>query len=538
MSENGQKLSELPQGWVQCSGDLIFNFVTSGSRGWAKYYADSGAAFLRMGNLNHASITLDLQNLQRVQLPSSVEGTRSLVQGRDLLISITADVGMIALVPDNFEEAYINQHVALARPSTAISSAYIAWFLASQEGGQKQFKELQRGATKTGLGLDDIRAVQIPLPPLAEQHRIVNKIEELFTQLDAGVDLLKKLKLKLKRYRQAVLKVAVEGKLTQDWRAAHQDELEPASVLLDRILKERREKWEADQLAKMEAKGKVPKNDKWKLKYKEPPAPDAKELPELPEIWKWVSLGQLTWFVKDGPHYSPKYATDGIPFITGGNVKPSGVDFVNAKKITKELHKELSQRCKPELGDILYTKGGTTGVARVNTYDFEFNVWVHVAVLKLAGPTAPFYVQHALNSPSCYAQSQRFTHGVGNQDLGLTRMVNIVLGLPPIDEQEIIITEIDRKMSLLDELDKAIKKNLNRAEKLRQSILQKAFEGKLVSQEPNDEPASLLLERIQTEKAQQEAKSKKRKTATKKSQKTNKPKRLKSTDGSNEEQVS
>ncbi|MFM6395314.1 MAG: hypothetical protein ACKPFF_01365, partial [Planktothrix sp.] len=110
--------------------------------------------------------------------------------------------------------------------------------------------------------------IYLPLPPLPEQYRIVDKIEELFTELDAGVELLKKLKAKLKRYRQAVLKAAVEGNLTKEWREANQGKLEPASVLLERILKQRREKWEAEQLEKMKAQGKPPKDDSWKLKYK------------------------------------------------------------------------------------------------------------------------------------------------------------------------------------------------------------------------------------------------------------------------------
>jgi type I restriction enzyme S subunit len=282
-------------------------------------------------------------------------------------------------------------------------------------------------------------------------------------------------------------------------------------VLLERILKERREKWEAEQIAQMKAKDKMPKDDSWKLKYKEPVAADTSDVFELPEGWVWVNLGQLTWSVKDDPHYSPKYVDEGIPFITGGNVRPSGVDFANAKRISPELQAELSQRCKPEKGDILYTKGGTTGIARVNTYDIDFNVWVHVAVLKLATSIESFYIQHALNSPFCYAQSQRFTHGVGNQDLGLTRMVNIALPLPSLAEQKQIISEVERQSSVIDELEKVINNNFKRAEKLRQSILKKAFEGKLDPQDPTDEPTDKLLERIKAEEAKREAEAKAKK---------------------------
>jgi type I restriction enzyme, S subunit len=135
------------------SGEL-FSFVTSGSRGWAKYYSDSGPAFLRVGNLDHDSVSLDLRDVQRVRPPSDAEGTRTRVQPADILISITADVGMVGIVPDDFEEAYINQHVALARPNSTVHPPYLAWCLSSPPA-QRQFRELQRGATKVGLGLDD-----------------------------------------------------------------------------------------------------------------------------------------------------------------------------------------------------------------------------------------------------------------------------------------------------------------------------------------------------------------------------------------------
>jgi type I restriction enzyme S subunit len=253
----------------------------------------------------------------------------------------------------------------------------------------------------------------------------------------------------------------------------------------------------------MQIEGRLLRSGTSKDKYKEPKPPDPENYPfaGLPEGWAWVSIGQLAWSVKDGPHYSPTYADEGIPFITGGNVRAEGVDFKSAKRISPELHAKLSKRCKPETGDLLYTKGGTTGIARVNTYSHEFSVWVHVAVLNLAGSIDPFYLQHALNSPLCYSQAQRYTHGVGNQDLGLTRMVNIVLGLPPLAEQRRVVAEVERRLSVVEEQERAVERSLARAGKLRQAILRRAFAGKLVPQDPSDEPASLLLERIRAERA-------------------------------------
>src|SRR5690348_15082993 len=108
--------SNVLHGWPVVKSGSLLSFVTSGSRGWARYYSVSGPAFLRVGNLDHDSISLDLRDVQRVEPPSGTEGARTRVQPSDILISITADVGMIGIVPQNFEEAYINQHVALARP--------------------------------------------------------------------------------------------------------------------------------------------------------------------------------------------------------------------------------------------------------------------------------------------------------------------------------------------------------------------------------------------------------------------------------------
>jgi len=329
-----------------------------------------------------------------------------------------------------------------------------------------------------------LKSAQIIIPPIAEQRRIVAEIEKQFTRLDAGVEGLKRVQANLKRYRASVLKAACDGKLVPT-EAELGNDFETGEQLLKRILIERRNAHEEQQAT-------APR----KKKYNEPATPDTNNLLNLPAGWSWVALGQLAWSVKDGPHYSPKYTSDGVPFISGGNIRPSGVDFETAKMISPELHAELSKRCKPEVGDILYTKGGTTGIARVNTYTEEFNVWVHVAVLKLVDSVHRFYIQHTLNSPLCYAQSQKFTHGVGNQDLGLTRMIHIVLPLPPLAEQKRIVEEVERRLSVIDEMEATVASNLKRATRLRQSILQKAHDGELVPQDPNDESAEELLKRI------------------------------------------
>lgn len=198
--------------WKAVKTGSLFTYVTSGSRGWAKYYAESGALFIRITNLDHDSIYLDLRNKKYVVLPAKAEGRRTRVQSNDVLISITADVGMIGLVPEGLEEAYINQHIALARPNQNVNPEYLAWYL-SAPSAQSQFKELQRGATKVGLGLNDIKSIKVDLPSLDEQSEIVNRVHELFKLIDSLESRYRKAMSRTDKIEQSILAKAFRSEL-------------------------------------------------------------------------------------------------------------------------------------------------------------------------------------------------------------------------------------------------------------------------------------------------------------------------------------
>ncbi|MFZ4083819.1 MAG: hypothetical protein ACOYKN_21520 [Pirellula sp.] len=255
-------------------------------------------------------------------------------------------------------------------------------FLRSKDA-QVAIDGMKTGISDSGLNLTHGRFFQlkVPVAPLQEQHRIVAKIEELFSDLDAGVAALKRAKANLKRYRASVLKSAVEGKLTEQWRAKHPAK-EPASALLARILLERRQKWEADQLAKFAAAGKEPPKN-WRDKYKEPAQPEASQLPIIPIEWTWATVEQISSKVVDGVHKKPTYVNEGVPFVTVRNLTAGpGISFENLKYVTLADHQEFIKRANPEMGDLLITKDGTLGVTRAVRIDTQFSIFVSVALVK------------------------------------------------------------------------------------------------------------------------------------------------------------
>lgn len=195
-----------------------------------------------MSNVRYNTTRLDLQDLQFVNLPSHVEGKRSLVKIDDLIISLTADVGRVARIDKDLGEAYINQHLALLRPNNNINSEYFALCIAAQNIGVKQIQSLKRGATKVGLGLDDIRSLAIPLPSLEEQHEIVRRVEQLFAYADTIEKQVNNALTRVNSLTQSILAKAFRGELTAQWRAENPELISgenSAAALLEKIKAER-----------------------------------------------------------------------------------------------------------------------------------------------------------------------------------------------------------------------------------------------------------------------------------------------------------
>ena len=373
----------------------------------------------------------------------------------------------------------------------------------------------------------------LPIAPFPEQNRIVEEIERRFSQLDAGVAALERAKANLKNYRASVLQAACEGRLVPteaELARTEGREYEPADQLLTRILKERRATWEARQLAQMEAQGKVPKDDKWKAKYKEPAGPDTSKLPELPEGWVWARVEQLASFepnaITDGPFGSnlktAHYTSAGPRVVRLQNIG-DGV-FIDVTTHISQEHYETLLKHRIEAGDLVIAALGarppracvippSIGPAIVKADCIRFHPEQQLA--------SSHYLNYALNAESTRTRMETIVHGVGRPRLNLGEIKAIALPIPPMDEHLRIVAEVEDRLSVLDKLEAAITANLKRAERLRQAVLKQAFEGELVPQDPNDEPASVLLERIRQERARKaEEETAKRKPARKKMAKT------------------
>ena len=400
-------------------------------------------------------------------------------------------------------KSWVNNHAHVLRAQTELmSNQLLCHYLNIYD-----YHDYVTGTTRLKLNQSMMRKIHVPLPPLPEQHRIVAKIEELFTKLDAGINELHKAQSQLKRYRQSVLKAAFEGKLTEAWRVEHQDKIEPAFVLLERILKERREKWEIEQLEQMKAKGEMPKDDRWKAKYKEPIAPDTSNLPELSNGWKWVKLGQVTYLITKGS--SPRwqgfnYVDKGIFFLRSQNVGWGGLNLSNIAYLP-EAFNEKEKKSVLQRGDVLLNLvGASIGRAAIASDELEgANMNQAVALIRLVrnGLDNKFLMTYLI-SPDAQSIIHEKKVDVARANLSLTDVSEFAVPLPPLSEQQAIVSEVESRLSIADEVEKTITVELKRAEQLRQSILKKAFSGKLVPQDPNDEPASVLLERIKAKKSE------------------------------------
>jgi type I restriction enzyme, S subunit len=339
---------------------------------------------------------------------------------------------------------------------------------------------------------------RVSLPPAAEQRRIVAKLEELLSDLDAGVAELKAAQKKLAQYRQSLLKAAVEGALTADWRAQNTP-TETGAQLLERILTERRARWEARQRAKFKEQGKAPPTD-WQKKYPEPVQPDTTDLPELPEGWVWASVDQLSFVVRGAsprPAGDPRFFGGRIPWITVGSLTADGSMYLKSvSQFVTEAGRDASRFV--EAGTLLLTNSGATlGVPKITSIGGCINDG-SVALLDIDEPLK-VYLYWYLRTQT--AALRAMNQGAAQPNLNTDIVRRICVPICALVEMDQVNHLLGSEVDPIEEQRKSIAVSLKQSTAQRQNILRAAFAGQLVPQDPSDEPASVLLERIRAERA-------------------------------------
>lgn len=418
-----------------------------------------------------------------------------LVEKADLLVGMDGDFN------SGFwgeQKALLNQRVCKLSPNEnfydkRLLALALPGFLAAINANTSS-------VTVKHLSSKTIAEIGLPLPPRAEQVRIVAKLEELLSDLDSGVAELKAAQKKLVQYRQSLLKAAVEGALSVHWRNKNTPP-ETGGQLLKSILTERRAHWETRQLAKFKEQGKPPPRD-WNKKYPEPVPPETSDLPDLPDGWVWATIAQIA---QVGTGVTPlrsksAYFNEGtVPWVTSG--------ALNSETVTSatELVTELAlKECRLEIypaGSLLvamYGEGKTRGKCSELLLPATINQAIAAIVLEAKALPCKSYIKAFLLQS--YEKMRAQASGGVQPNLNLQIVKSITLPLPPLAEQFKITKLLEEQLAQIRVHQVAISLSLKQSTAQRQNILRSAFAGKLVSQDPNDEPADVLLARIRAKR--------------------------------------
>ena len=451
MDETDVGLSELPNGWVWTTVGRI-GLITNGKtpKGINDLDSEGKIPFYKVNDMNKlgnekfmrtAEIALDNDEVKRLRIHVRRQGTVIFPKAGG---AIATNKKRILSCPSAYD-----LNIMGVLPYIVPTDFFYQWL------SSIDLATLSYGSNVPQINHKDIDQLPFPLPPLPEQHRVVAKIEELFTKLDAGIDALHKVQAQLKRYRQSVLKAAFEGKLTETWRAEHRDGIEPASPIVS----------------------------------------------NLSAGWRWVTVDEIAQRIHYGYTESATEDAIGPKFLRITDIQDNSVNWDSVPYCRIDEVKQEQYLLKEN--DLVFARtGATVGKSFLIQGSIPDAVFASYLIrIVLEEEIYAKYVYAFFQSQSYWIQIHQGKLGSGQPNVNAKILSQITLPLPSFSEQKAIVSEIERRLSVAGEVEKTVAAELKRAEQLRQSILKQTFSGKLVPQDPNDEPASVLLERIRAEKS-------------------------------------
>ena len=513
---------DVPTGWEVVSLDDVSFVVTDGTHKTPEY-KDKGIRFISIKNIrpylpiNWNSYEKYISHQEHNTLIKRCHPKRD-----DILFPRVGTLGFAKRI-DFDEEVSIFVGLGLIQPvKNCILPKFLEYYMNTPYVNRLSTKRAKGTGRKT-LPLEESRRFPVPVAPLVEQRRIVSKIDELFSELTKGVEYLKTAREQLKVYRQAVLKHAFKGKLTEQWREENKHKLEPPEQLLARIKKERNkrhqqqfEEWNiAVRIWEMEGKkGKKPKKPGTPKQFKVITSDETESLPKISSTWRFVRLSEIAEIGLGMSVNLSRKISDPVKvaYLRVANVQRGFLNLSEVKHMT--IEKSQLDRLALKQWDILFNEGGDRDkLGRGWIWQSKITPCITQNHVFRASPYLPSKEQSTLISHWGNTFGQRYFEEMGKQTTNLASINKTVLSDFPVplmsfEEQEELCKQLDRMMTFVGVQLDEISVGLEKARTLRQAILLAAFSGGLTQQDPNDEPASILLERIRTEKAMQKGTNK------------------------------
>ncbi len=489
---------ELPKGWIKTTlGEVCLPVATIRPED----SPDSEFTYFDIGGIdNNRNSIAETKAMNGRNAPSRA---RQAVHKDDILFStVRTYLRKIARVERDYPNPVASTGFTVIRAAKGVSTDFL-FFQILSENFLQPLHALQTGSSYPAVRDRDVRAQPILLPPTHEQERIADKLNAVMSGVQRAETASRRALVRLNNYRDAVLNAAVTGELTRAWRESQckrkKADTQNGESLLQRLLADRRARWEEAELQRLLAVGKAPKDATWKTRYQEPKPAITKNMAELPDSWTWASIEQISTRVTVGHVGSMKneYLKSGVPFLRSQNVRPNRFEPQGLLFISPRFHAQLAKsRILP--GDVVVVRSGSVGTTCVIPDSLgEANCSDLVLVQRPL--VEPHFIAFYMNSAAQqYVDAGKV--GIALTHFNTASVASLAIPLPPLKEQAEIVREVERRLSAADRLTATLEQQLTRARATRQLLLREAFTGHLISQDPNDEPATVLLERIRAEK--------------------------------------